>query len=69
MEVKTPLIIKEALGEEVYEMFEKYRKSLPPAENRSIKIWTSEEGKRLFEEAIKEEYDTREQGKKGRNKI
>lgn len=68
MEVKTPLIIKEALGKEVYEMFEKYRKSLPSVE-KSIKIWTSEEGKRLLEEAIKEEYDTREQRKKRRNKI
>lgn len=58
MEVKTPLIIKEALGEEIYNMFEEYRKKYPRTEeDYKVKIWTSERGRKLFEEAVTEEYE------------
>lgn len=51
----TPLIIKETLGQEIYDLFEKYRKQ--PKEDRTIHIICSAEGQRIFEDAIKQEYD------------
>jgi len=57
MYVKTPLIIKETLGQEVYDMFEEYRKQYAfSISNRAIHIWTSTEGERLINEAILEEW-------------
>ena len=68
MQVKTPLIIKDVLGQQVYDLFEKYRKSLSPPD-LTIRLWTNAEGKRLLEEAIKKEYVTRKQREKRGNKI
>lgn len=53
----TPLIIKKVLGQEVYELFEKYRNE--PKPDRVIKLQTSPEGKKIFEEQLKKEYDRR----------
>ncbi len=55
MEIKTPLIIKEALGEEVYNLFEEYRiKYHNP--NRTIKLYMSEESYNYWMDALKEDY-------------
>lgn len=51
-----PLIIKEKLGEEVYDMMNKAIRDNRVGD-RTIDIWTSAKGEQILNDAIKQEYD------------
>lgn len=51
-----PLIIKEKLGEEVYDMMNKAIHDNRVGD-RTIDIWTSAKGEQILNDAIKQEYD------------
>lgn len=51
-----PLIIKEKLGEEVYDMMNKAIRD-NRVEDRTITILTSAKGERILNDTIKQEYD------------
>lgn len=55
MEIRTPLIIKETLGDEVYEMCEEVRRNSPP--RGPYLIIASGEFIEAFENAIREEVE------------
>jgi hypothetical protein len=66
MRVKTPNIIKEVLGEEIYNQLEEHFKDHVP--NLTFKIFTNKEGYENFKEALKNEQNGKKERRINRSK-